>query len=225
MKTKQFETGKGLLDVVIEENEKEEGYEGKIVHLRISLNENSTTNSPCNEYLVALFNHAKELIVKILNREPLPLPSPEVYSKEMEGMEYLWFINPKGAIARYAGDIEEFSDDLIFNDKLNSIEFNLTEDDEDEEVHPHYLREIDLLDYGYKNYEDFFERHRKEEDDRCLSFHRNDSYYYVGSVDDDMFYEINTTLILLYRLLKDFYWGWSVKDSAEFYNQYIKGEE
>jgi hypothetical protein len=173
---------------------------------------------------VALFNHAKELIVKILNRKPLPLPSPEVYSKEMEDMGLLWFINPKGAIALYAGDVKEFSDNLIFNDKLNSIEFNLTED-EDEELHPHYLREIDLLDYGYKNYKDFFERHKNEEDDRCLSFHYNNSYYYVGYQDDDVSYEINTTLILLYRLLKDFYWGWSVEDSADFYNQYIKRGE
>ena len=217
MKTKQIETNLGLLDVVIEEEWNKED-----IHIRVSLIENIPSKTVRDTYLAVLFNHAKELVNSLLKREPLPLPSPEKYKEEMEDMERLMFLNPKKGtitIALYDGELKEFRDEFIFNEKLNSIEFNLVKDEDDEdEVYTSCIRSVNLIEYEYKDYEDFFLKHKKEDDDRCLSFYRKyDDYYYIGSIDDDIFHEINSTLVLLYQCLKEnyLYWDWGVERAAK----------
>lgn len=216
MKTKQIETSKGLLDVVV--NNVTESDETQI---RISLNENFLLTSTENEYLVVLFKHAVELIKSLLKREPLPLPE-DLDDNDIEG---LIFVNPKnGSIAMYfTGDgQEEFEDEIIFNDKLNSIEFSLINEEGLSSV-----RNISLLDYGYECYKDVLKDNTKN-NDSCQSLFNE--YYYIGNRDGksgDIQYEIQTTLLLLYRCLRDkhLYWNWGVENKAERHLLEIKRGE
>lgn len=215
MKTKQIETNLGLLDVVIEE----EWNKGSI-HIRISLNENAPSETIRGKHLAVLFNHAKDLISSLFKIEPLPLPSPEKYKKEMENLGSLMFFNPyDGTISIYDGELKKFRNKFIFNKKLNSIEFNLVEVDDDEnDLYTGDLRSVNLLEYGYKDYEDFFLRHKRVDDDRCLSFYGSCDQYYIGTFDDDLIYEIESTIVLLYKNLKEkyLYWAWGVEESAKY---------
>ncbi len=215
MKTEQIETNLGLLDVVVEEEWNRED-----IHIRISLIENVPSETIRDTHLAVLFNHAKKLVSSLLKTEPLPIPSPEKYKEEMEDMGRLMFLNlKKGTIAMYDGELKEFRDEFIFNEKLNSIEFNLVKNEDDEdEVYTSCIRSVNLVEYEYKDYEDFILKHKREDDDRCLSFYRNYDYYYIGSIDDDIFYEINATLVLLYQCLKEnyLYWDWGVERAAKY---------